>query len=410
MIFGYKLTSKRYFVSTPLKRYDHPAHFEPLLPGANGLGHLVLQAKPVVEASLRLQGALTEGTRAALRELVRAMNSYYSNRIEGQSTHPLYIEQALRQDFSSQPDIAKHQRIALAHIAAEKELEALGLSEAQALTSGTLRKAHALLYQQLDTPDRRTDGGQDVLPGQWREVPVAIYRHEPPPASAIPGFLERADAVYGNPRGMESLLVVAACAHHRFVWVHPFLDGNGRASRLQLHAALQGLTGGLWSVNRGLARARDAYYLRLSEADMTRQGDLDGRGNLSERKLVEWCGFFVDVCRDQVEFMTRLLQPETLKNRLRALVHVRAAEHKAYREELMLPLLHVLAVGPVTRAEFTQMTGLGETTARKSVSQLLKDGLLQSDSHKSELRIGIPLDALGILFPNLYPEAATTLA
>ena len=396
-------------MSTLQKLYYHPAHFEPLLPGGELLGCLAQRAKPAIEASLRLQGALTADTRAELRELVRAMNSYYSNRIEGQSTHPLNIERALRQDFSERPDIAKRQRIALAHIAAEKELQALGLSEAQALTSETLRKAHEFLYKRLSEADRKTEDGLEVSPGRWREVSVAVYRHEPPPASAVPQFLARADDIYGRPQGLEALLVTAACAHHRLAWVHPFLDGNGRAGRLQLHAALHRLSDGLWSVTRGLAQSRERYYLRLSEADMVRQGDLDGRGNLSQRMLVQWCEFFIDVCRDQVESMTSLLQPETLKRRLSALVHVRAAERKGYRKELILPLLHVLAVGPVSRADFTQMTGLGETTARKSVSQLLKDGMLKSDSHKGEVRIGIPLDSLNILFPDLYPEAAAAL-
>jgi predicted HTH transcriptional regulator len=122
--------------------------------------------------------------------------------------------------------------------------------------------------------------------------------------------------------------------------------------------------------------------------------------------LVQWCEFFIDVCRDQVDFMTALLQPQTLKARLAALIRVRMAERADYREELILPLLHVLAVGPVSRKDFTQMTGLGATTARKSISRLLRDGLLKSASHKSEVHIGIPLDALNILFPNLYPEAA----
>lgn len=390
-------------------QYDHSGHFEPPLPSGDLVARLTQRAKPVIEASLRLQGALTAGTRAELRELVRAMNSYYSNRIEGQSTHPLNIERALRQDFSERPDVAKRQRIALAHIAAEKDLEALGLSEAQALTSETLRKAHEFLYRRLSEADRKTDEGLDVAPGCWREVPVAVYRHEPPPASVVPQFLSRADEVYGRPQGLETLVVTAACAHHRLAWVHPFLDGNGRAGRLQLHAALHRLSDGLWSVTRGLAQSRELYYLRLSEADMARQGDLDGRGNLSQRMLVQWCEFFIDVCRDQVDFMTRQLQPEALRSRLSALVHVRAAERKVYRKELILPLLHMLAVGPVSRADFTQMTGLGATTARKSVSQLLKDGLLKSDSQKGEVRIGIPLDSLSFLFPNLYPEAAAAV-
>lgn len=389
-----------------ITQYDHPAHFEPLLPSTEWLAQLALRAQPVVEASLRLQGALAPHTRVALRELVRAMNSYYSNRIEGQSTHPVNIEKALRQDFSAQPDVARRQRVALAHMAAEKELEALGLTPAQTFQSDTLRLAHDALYRRLNPEDRQTEEGLEVLPGRWRDVPVAVFRHEPPVAASIPLFLARSDEVYARPWGLDMSLVVAACAHHRLIWVHPFLDGNGRACRLQLHTCLHPLTDGLWSVNRGLARQRERYYQCLSEADMARQGDLDGRGNLSQRMLVQWCEFLIDICRDQVEFMTQLLQPQTLKMRLEALIRVRTAEREAYRSELIQPMLHVLATGPVSRGDFARMTGLGETTARKSMSQLLKDGLLQSDSHRSELRIGMPLDALNILFPNLYPEAA----
>lgn len=54
------------------------------------------------------------------------------------------------------------------------------------------------------------------------------------------------------------------------------------------------------------------------------------------------------------------------------------------------------------------MTGLGERTARKVVARLLKDGLLVSATPKGEVGIGLPLDALSILLPDLYPEAATT--
>jgi hypothetical protein len=64
-------------------------------------------------------------SRQTIRDRVRSMNSYYSNRIEGQSTHPLLIEAALRKEFSDKPDVARLQRVALAHIEAETELERL---------------------------------------------------------------------------------------------------------------------------------------------------------------------------------------------------------------------------------------------------------------------------------------------
>ena len=148
--------------------------------------------------------------------------------------------------------------------------------------------------------------------------------------------------------------------------------------------------------------------MRLAEADMPRHGDLDGRGNLSERMLKAWCEFFLDVCLDQVNFMTRCLDPDTLKQRVATLVRGRSDKGSSYRDEAILPLRHVLLAGPVSRAEFIRMTGLGERSGRTILSRLVKDGLLQSDTPKGEVHIGFPLDALATLFPNLYPEAAST--
>ena len=336
------------------------------------------------------------------------MNSYYSNRIEGQSTHPVNIDKALKKDFSTEPSIAQRQRIAIAHIDAEKELEQIVTGEAQALSSGFLQQAHASLYGRLVEADRTTESGHVVAPGVWRQQDVTVSRHQPPTWSAVPSFLTRADQVYGKPWGLDTLLLAIASAHHRLVWIHPFLDGNGRACRLQTHCALLPLSAGLWPVNRGLARNRDDYYTKLSNADMARHGDLDGRGNLSERMLMEWCDFFISLCEDQVAFMTKMLDLNQLKQRLAGLVLVRSQERHDYRQEAVLPLHHVLAAGPVSRGEFLQMLGLGERTGRKTLSQLVKDGLLVSDTPKGNVGIGFPLDALSLLFPNLYPEAAAT--
>lgn len=393
-----------------VQAYDQPHQFEPLLPGL-GLDALALRARPVMEAALRLQGATNVATRGEIRALVRSMNSYYSNRIEGQSTHPLNIERALKANFSDQPAVAKRQRLALAHIQAELALEATAPTEAQALHSRTLVLAHQSLYAQLSEADCLSDEGRGVEPGVLRSEDVTVARHQAPTWASVPQFLARADAVYAQDWGLDRLLVVAACAHHRLVWVHPFSDGNGRAARLQLHAVLHRLSGGLWSVNRGLARQRDAYYARLSEADMPRHGDLDGRGNLSEKMLRAWCEFFIDVCHDQVRFMAQALDLDSLKDRLAGLVLVRSQMGDAalYRPEAIVALHHVLAVGPVARGEFVQMTGLAERTGRKVLSKLLEDGLLQSDTPKGAVRIGFPLDSLHLLFPNLYPEAAAAV-
>jgi len=393
--------------------YASPHQFEPLLPQF-ALEHLVDETRQVFELSHKLRGALHPVTLAAVRELVRSMNSYYSNLIEGQSTHPRNIDRALRADFSARPDVARRQRLAVAHIEAERELEVMttqpGWRDVDALRSAVIIAAHRALYGRLSEDDRRSPEGIVIAPGVVRTDDVSVGRHDAPAHGSLPAFLQRMDEVYPGLRGVDALLYGIAAAHHRFAWVHPFADGNGRACRLQTHCALFPLSGGLWSVNRGLARDRDGHYSRLANADQPRQGDLDGRGNLSERTLREWCEYFVAVCKDQATFMSRMLDFDGLRERVAALVAVRqqSSSYPHYRPEGVQPLHHVLVLGPLARGDFVRMTGIPERTAQRTLTQLVKDGLLVSDGPKLPVRIGLPLDALGILFPNLYPEAAAS--
>lgn len=403
------MTGQMSIGSTPVSSYPLPHQFEPLLPRQD-LQALASLTRPVVEQSVELRQALSPGALASLRELVRAMNSYYSNTIEGQGTHPANIARALRSEFSQRPDVAQRQRIALAHIQAERELEerigAAGLSEGAILSSSFLATAHRSLYGQLAESDRTTEDGHAVAPGTLRSDDVTVGRHHPPAHTALNLFLDRMDKVYGTVQGLDPLLYTIAAAHHRALWVHPFRDGNGRACRLQTHCALYPLSHGLWSVNRGLARDRTRYYTLLDQADMARQGDLDGRGNLSERALREWCEYFISVCADQVQYLARMFELNGLKERIAQLVLLRGSKDPAYQESLAMPLYVTATAGPLSRGEFQRMTGMAERTARRSLSRLLKDELLVSESDKAPVSFNFPLDALHILLPNLYPEAA----
>jgi Fic family protein len=389
-----------------ITKYTLPHQFEPLVPQLQ-LDDLRERSRTVLGKSYRLTGTAHPSTIATLRDLLREMNSYYSNRIEGQHTHPQKIEQALHQNFSTKPDVARLQRIALAHIEAEMELEETLTKGTPPLSTEFLRHSHAALYSRLSASDRTTENGPIVQPGELRTEQVSIGRHEPPPPSALQTFLSRMDEVYLRRYPLDDLLIVVAAAHQRATWVHPFLDGNGRACRLQTHCALWPVSGGLWSVSRGLARQRDRYYALLDAADSPRQGDLDGRGNLSERALREWCTWFIEVCEDQVSFMSEMLQLDSVKARIAALITYRAAQDKAIRQEAISPLYHLFLAGPTPRGEFQQMTGLGERTARSLLSRLLETGLVTSPGHTAPVQFAFPLDALQFLLPELYPEAAT---
>lgn len=392
--------------------YAQPHQFEPLLPQVR-LEPLIERTRDVFEKSLRVTRAAHPHTLDAVRELVRNMNSYYSNLIEGQGTHPANIDRALKADFSGKPDVARRQRIALAHIEAERELEVSlregDVAEANILRSDFLVRAHRSLYSRLDSGDRTTKDDVIVVPGEIRNLEVIVGDHVAPAHRSIVAFLSRMDEVYGRARGVDMLLCHISAEHQRAAWVHPFVDGNGRACRLQTHCALFRMSEGLWSVNRGLARQRDKYYQMLQAADAQRRGDLDGRGNLSEAGLRAWCEFFIELCDDQVSFMAATLELDLLKDRIASLVAMRteSSQYANYRRETMLPLHHVAIAGELSRGDFVRMMGIPERTAQRSISQLLGDGLLVSSGPKSALRFGIPLDSLSVLFPGLYPEAST---
>ena len=144
-----------------------------------------------------------------------------------------------------------------------------------------------------------------MTPGRFRDTPgeeVTVGRHQPPSSDKVAVFMARFEQRYRlAPLGPGSRIMAIAAAHHRFNYIHPFLDGNGRVSRLMSHAmALSAGIGahGLWSVSRGLARgleSRSEYKRMMDHADMPRQGDPDGRGNLSRRALAEFTAWFLRV-------------------------------------------------------------------------------------------------------------------
>ncbi|KAA0911272.1 Fic family protein [Pusillimonas sp. ANT_WB101] len=387
--------------------FNSSHQFQPLLPSEEARARLAPKVSEVLDHATKLSAGAHWVTALKIRELTRSMNSFYSNRIEGQGTHPLNIERALHHDFSDRPDIARRQRLAIAHIEAEKALEAqLGQSRL-ALSSGIAVSAHKQLYERLPEHDRFSHDGIIVKGGAMREHDVQVGRHAAPAWASVPVFLAHWDKTYSKDWAPHDLLIAAACAHYRFAWVHPFLDGNGRVARLQTHLALLPITQGLWSVSRGFARDVDRYYGALAYADSPRQGDLDGRGNLSEKGLVSWVDIFLDTCLDQVKFQRKMLSLEEMKPRIQALITFLSAQNPGVRKEAILPLQHLFIAGPVSRGDFAQMTGLGERSARYLTSALLKEGLIQSESTRAPIEIGFPLKHLNFLFPNLYPEANT---
>jgi Fic family protein len=371
----------------------------------------------VATASAALGKGLHPRTAANLADLVRLMNTYYSNLIEGHDTRPRDIERALAGHLDHDEERRNLQLEAAAHVRVQKEVDAMAASGRlpEPASSEFLRWLHREFYREAPSPMltvRSPTRSFEMIPGEWRSQPehdVAVGRHVPPSSDRIDAFMAAFAQRYRFERmGKATRIMAMAAAHHRFNYVHPFPDGNGRVSRLMSHA--MGLSAGigahgLWSVSRGLARGlvrRGEYKEMMDQADTPRQGDLDGRGNLSQRALTEFVTWFLRVCLDQITFMAGLFEIDSLARRLK--LHVERSDDRMHPAAAAL-LDQVLVRGEVDRGEVPRIVGLPVRTARRVLAQVVNDGLLASDTPKGPVYLRFPTVALEVLFPNLYPVA-----
>lgn len=364
-----------------------------------------------------LHGRLPPATCVALSETLAGINSYYSNLIEGHGTRPIEAERALQRHRADAPgnppaDLAL---LAVAHIETERWMrEQLRLKPALDVTDADfLCAVHRHFVGQLPASMRLVTGadGEAVVnqPGALRARDVTVGRHLAPSPQDLPALLAAFKEGWARlPKTPAHILL----AHHRFAWVHPFLDGNGRIARLLSTAMLarHGFdAGGLWSLSRGLAKRRPDYYRVLADADSERRGDHDGRGALSQSAASAFVDFMLEVCEDQVRFMTTRLQIEHLKDRMARF----CAERQLVmdRDPRAAPLLlEAMLMGRLERGAAPRLLGLGERAARSVVSECVGDGLLMAETHRADLVPRYPVYAAAYLFPHLFeiddPQAA----
>lgn len=368
-------------------------------------------------AASKLGQAFHPRTATNLADLVRIANTYYSNLIEGHNTRPKDIERALAGDLDADKERRNLQVEAAAHVRLQAEIDRLAAESklGEPAAPDFLRWLHQEFYKGA-TEDMLRIRGADresiMTPGEWRSLPehdVAVGRHEPPSSERVPHFMAYFATRYRLATlGTAGRLMAMAAAHHRFNYIHPFPDGNGRVSRLMSHAmALSAGIGahGLWSISRGLSRgleSRTDYKRMMDYADTPRQGDLDGRGNLSLQALNEFVLWYLRVCLDQVQFMSELFEIDMLAKRLRSYVE-RSGNLKPEAARL---LEEALIRGEFERGEIARITGLPERTARRVLKDVVDTGLLASETPKGSVSLRFPADALDTLFPRLFAEAS----
>ncbi|MCD4668724.1 MAG: Fic family protein [Sulfurimonas sp.] len=379
---------------------------------------LLLKAGKLLLEAAKLEGSHTPEILQAVKNLLYTVNSYYSNKIESEGTHIIDIERAMQQDYSK--DIKKRnlQILSLTYIEVQKECEKYFKNNpsASAYDKEFILGIHKSFYSKEGMEpflDISHDGMQEsIIPGKIRERDVKVGNHVAPSADKLDSMMNEFEHLYNksltSSDGVKLIHILAS--HHRLMWIHPFLDGNGRTARLALDGAFASMkmSGyGLWNISRGLARNSTAYKDNLSYADMLRQGERDGRGALSSQALAQYVEFMLDTALDQVAYMNKHLKLKALTSKIELYVQ-RANDGLLDIEPLPKHsekiFKYLLLSGECSRGKIPEIIGMKERTASRVTSELLKRNFIESDTKAGAIRLKIGASMASYLFPMLVPE------
>lgn len=404
------------YTSANIVPEESPARIEPAFVEGEIPQGVADTAGEVLAAGAAFGAMLHPKTAASLAALVRIMNAYYSNLIEGHNTRPADIVRALEGKYAGTEERRNLQIEAVSHVQVQTFIDELVATEKlpEPASADFILDLHRRFYERASKTAltmKNAARHYTMVPGEFRSErlhDVTVGRHQPPSSDRVERFMAYFAERYSFSKRVKMMrLLMAAAAHHRFNYIHPFPDGNGRVSRLMSHAMLQSVgigAHGLWSISRGLARGlgdRDQYKRLLDAADTPRETDVDGRGNLSQRALIAWTEWFLAVCLDQIRFMSSLFELNRLGERLRAY-----AERDTDLGIAGARLLEEAAMrGEFARGEVSRISGQPERTARRTLRRLTELGLLGSDTPKGPVSLRFTLDLAQAVFPQIFAPA-----
>ena len=277
-------------------------------------------------------------------------------------------------------------------------------------------EVHKMFYTQdgMDSFLKIEDGDsiEIMIPGIQRHRDVAVGDHIAPKFDEVNHLFNLYESQYKQAfiEPQWKKLIYALSSHHRLSYIHPFLDGNGRVSRLMLDGALNfyNIEGyGLWNISRGLAKNHNEYNKYLRHADTPRMSDTDGRGSLSSKCLEEYLFYMMNTALEQINYMNSCLKLDTLGNRIRVYsnkVNSKMFDITPLPDKSELIFNELLICGEIKRGDIGGIIGKGRTTAVKVVNELLKRDFLYSKDSKDTLKLKINAHFGSQILPNLIPQ------
>ncbi len=336
-------------------RLLNPRFDSPLLDVLTDLEHL---------RRLEVRGSTPPPVFLQLKAVFHLLESLASARIEGNHTTLAdYVDAKLAPTAEPSDTLRELDNIEAAMSQVEEAIE-----PGAPLSEHMLRGFHTTTVHGL-----RREG--DRTPGQYRTGPVQIAgaTHLPPAALDVPRYMAELVAFINTPDPPKYDLMKVALAHHRFAWVHPFSNGNGRVVRLLTHALLikygfqVAAAGRLLNPAAVFCADRNRYYTLLSEADSG-----------TDEHLEAWCVYVLSGIRDELQKVNRLadyahLQANVL---LPAVHHARQRQWITEAEEAVL--IQTVRIGIVKAGDLqAAMPGLNANQRTYQIGKLVESGMLQ---------------------------------
>lgn len=248
---------------------------------------------------------------AQLKGIFHMLEGLGSARIEGNRTT---IAEAAEDRIAGSTASSRHEERIREYLNVEQALDFLEAIPSDSLASvAVCRELHKRVVAGLSAGQ----GGEgSARPGEWRPGPVHITgsRHRPPAAEDVPFLMQELHSFLAQPDEPRYDLIKLAIAHHRFAWIHPFDNGNGRTVRLFTYGLLvragfritrEGSNGRILQPAAIFCSDRDAYYAALDRAD---EGDDEG--------LLAWCRYVLRGLKQEIEKIDRLSDHSFLRDRL----------------------------------------------------------------------------------------------
>jgi Fic family protein len=235
-----------------------------------------------------------------LKQIFHILESIGSARIEGNNTTVAeFIETRLENRIELKPDIREILNLEQTMDFIENNIDKI-----------VFDKPFVIRLNEMITAGLPSEIGVE-LRGEFRRNNVRItgVAHIPPDYNQVDKYMQELLDFINQSAGPKYDLLRVALAHHRFVWIHPFNDGNGRTVRMLTHSMLIkygfGGTGRIINPTAIFCNDRRGYYHYLSAAD-----------NGSAEGLKNWCQYVLSGLKMEMEKIDRLLDYDYLKNEI----------------------------------------------------------------------------------------------